>query len=98
MSDKPTSAYIKAEAEERYAEARKHIIAANTRRDPIRALASQMQFSFGRVLDTLAVMCKVQEDATVERKQILEQLQKIQRRVDDLDVPRTKLHSRYESE
>lgn len=64
MSDdsrKPNSQLIQEEAERRFAESRKHIIMAEGKRDPLRALAAQMQYGFGSTLGGLAMICKMQE-------------------------------------
>lgn len=63
MSDdsKPNSQLIQEEAERRFAESRKHIIMAESKRDNLRALAAQMQHSFGNILGALAMICKMQE-------------------------------------
>lgn len=71
-NDKPTSLYIKAEAQARYAESKKHLKRAELARDPLSAMAAQTQHSFGRVLDALATVCKLQEDI-LERLKLTEE-------------------------
>lgn len=75
---KPSSWYIKAEAAARYQQAEELIKSAEARRDPLRAMASQTQASFGKVLDALATICKALEDQEEQIKDVVERLKRLE--------------------
>ncbi len=61
MSDVKPSQMLKQEAERCYREAQAHLQRAETRREPLSALAAQTSFNFARVFDALTVLAKSQE-------------------------------------